>query len=293
MTKTNSWQELYPFAPRYLSLDGHRLHYVDQGQGGPLLMVHGNPTWSFYWRDLIRAFQTSHRVVAVDHMGCGLSEKPASYNYTLQQHIDNLSGLVNSLDLQGATLIAHDWGGAIGLGCLLANRDRFRSIVLLNTGAFPPPFIPWRIRACRIPVLGTWAVRGLNLFARAALFMAVSDRQSLSPAARAGLLAPYDTWAHRIAIDRFVKDIPASPRHVNWKILEGMEQGLCKLQDIPVQLIWGLRDWCFRPSCLERFTQIFPQAGVIRLPDASHYVVEEATSEVIAGIEQFLEQSDT
>ncbi len=209
------------------------MHYVDAGEGWPLLMVHGNPTWSFYWRRLIQAFQPHYRVVAVDHVGCGLSDKPQQYPYTLQQHIDNLVRLVDHLDLQRITLVAHDWGGAIGLGTALARRERFAGLVLLNTGAFPPPFIPWRIRLCRIPWLGTWAIRRLNLFARAALWMAVAHRENMTSTVRAGLLAPYDSWDHRVAIDRFVKDIPSSSRHPTWQTLAHLEQELGQLADRP------------------------------------------------------------
>ncbi len=289
MNASDSWQTLYPFPGRYLALDQVRMHYIDTGAGQPLLMVHGNPTWSFYWRNLISAFETRHRVVAVDHIGCGQSDKPQEYRYTLAQHIDNLVQLVRELDLQHVTLVAHDWGGAIGLGTALALPERFAGIVLLNTGAFPPPSIPLRIRLCRIPWLGTWAIRRLNLFARAALHMAMAHPRRLAGPVRAGLLAPYDSWQHRVAIDRFVQDIPASPHHPTWKTLENIERNLPRLADRPVQLIWGMQDWCFRPSCLERFEQIFPAAESHRLDDASHYVVEDAPEEVIALMDPFLQ----
>ncbi len=269
-------------------MDGVRLHYVDAGEGWPLLMVHGNPTWSFYWRRLIQAFERHYRVIAVDHIGCGLSDKPQDYPYTLPQHINNLVRLVEQLDLQRITLVAHDWGGAIGLGTALRLSERFAGLVLLNTGAFPPPFIPWRIRLCRVPGLGTWAIRRWNLFARAAQWMAVAHPENLTAAVRAGLLAPYDSWDHRVAIDRFVKDIPGSSRHPTWQTLAELERGLGQLADRPVQLIWGMRDWCFRPSCLERFLEIFPGAEAHRLGDASHYVVEDAYERVIAHMSPFL-----
>ncbi len=288
MTTVDSWKKLYPFASHYFDLGDARMHYVDEGDGPPLVMVHGNPTWSFYWRRLVEAFRTQYRVIAIDHIGCGLSDKPQAYGYTLQQHTDNLSQLVDRLDLRQATLIAHDWGGAIGLGTVLANSDRFSAIALLNTGAFPPPFIPWRIRVCRIPWLGTWAIRRLNLFARAALRMAVANPENLTREVRAGLLAPYDSWEHRVAIDRFVKDIPGSPRHPTWNTLEHLEQSLSELSHLPVQLIWGMRDWCFRPSCLERFLDIFPDARSTCLQQASHYVVEDAPAQVIASLREFL-----
>jgi pimeloyl-ACP methyl ester carboxylesterase len=289
MAENSSWRALYPFASRFLTLEDVRLHYVDEGVGRGLLMVHGNPTWSFYWRKLIERFRHAYRVVAVDHIGCGLSDKPQQYAYTLQRHVDNLVAVIDQLDLREVTLVAHDWGGAIGLGAAVARPERFRAFVLLNTGAFPPPFIPWRIRLCRTPWLGSWCIRRLNLFARAALWMAVAKHQRMTPEVRAGLLAPYDSWAHRIAIDRFVQDIPGSPRHPTWRTLEQIERSLAALSDRPCQIIWGMRDWCFRPACLERLLQIFPAAEVHRLADASHYVVEDAHEQIVPRMERFLE----
>jgi haloalkane dehalogenase len=226
--------------------------------------------------------------VAVDHIGCGLSDKPQQYTYTLQQHIDNLVQFVDLLNVEHVTLIAHDWGGPIGLGTALARPARFRALVLLNTGAFPPPYVPLRIRLCRLPWLGTWCIRRLNLFARAALRMAVAQQGRMTRQIRGGLLAPYDSWENRIAIDRFVKDIPTTRRHPTWHTLAEMEAGLSNLADRPCQLIWGMRDWCFRPSCLERLRQIFPAAEAHRLVDASHYVLEDAWELVIPHIQRFL-----
>jgi pimeloyl-ACP methyl ester carboxylesterase len=286
-----AWQDLYPFESHFLSLGPHRLHYLDEGAGQPLLFVHGNPTWSFYWRNLILGLRDRCRCIAVDHIGCGLSDKPANYDYTLAQRIDDLSQLVERLDLNRITLVAHDWGGAIGLGTVQKLKSRFSRIVLFNTGAFPPPFVPWRIAACRTPLLGTAAVRGLNVFARVALTMAVEKRQRMTPDVRAGLLAPYDNWANRIAIDRFVRDIPFTSRHPTWNFLAQIESGLKSLADLPIQLIWGLRDWCFRPECLARFVEHWPHAEVHRLGDCGHYVVEDAHERIIPLMHKFLEQT--
>jgi haloalkane dehalogenase len=185
--------------------------------------------------------------------------------------------------------VAHDWGGAIGLGTVQQVRERFGRIVLFNTGAFPPPFVPWRIAACRIPVLGTFAVRGLNAFARAALSMAVEKHERMTVDVRAGLLAPYDSWHNRVAIDAFVKDIPLSGRHPTWQALERIESGLAALGTMPIQLIWGMRDWCFRPECLERFIRHWPRAEVHRLDDCGHYVVEDAYERIVPLMRNFLE----
>jgi len=286
-----AWRDLYPFESRFLSVRGYRLHYLDEGAGQPLLFVHGNPTWSFYWRNLILGLRDRCRCVAVDHIGCGLSDKPEHYEYTLQRRIDDLVEAVERLDLTDTTLVAHDWGGAIGLGALQRLKERFTRIILFNTGAFPPPFVPWRIAACRTPILGTLAVRGFNAFARGALTMAVEKPERMTADVRAGLLAPYDNWAHRVAIDRFVRDIPFSPRHPTWRVLERIEAGLDDLAHLQIQLIWGMRDWCFRPSCLERFRQHWPAAEVHRLEDCGHYVVEDAHERIVPLIRSFLEQS--
>jgi cis-3-alkyl-4-acyloxetan-2-one decarboxylase len=275
------WRELYPFESHFLTLGAHRLHYLDEGAGEPLLFVHGNPTWSFYWRNLILGLRGEYRCIAVDHIGCGLSDKPQDYNYTLGQRIDDLVKVVERLDLKGVTLFAHDWGGAIGLGTAQRLVDRFARIVLFNTAAFPPPFVPWRIAACRIPLLGTFAVRGLNAFARAALTMAVEKHERMTPDVQAGYLAPYDNWAHRVAIDRFVRDIPFTRRHSTWKVLEQIEGQLQQLAHLPISLIWGMRDWCFRPECLTRLRRHWPHAEVQQHNDCGHYVVEDCPERIL------------
>lgn len=290
-----AWRDLYPFTSHYFPRGPQRLHYLDEGPADaeiaqPLLFVHGNPTWSFFWRNLIVPLRDRWRCVAVDHIGCGMSDKPQTYDYILARRIDDLARLVEHLDLKNTTLVAHDWGGAIGLGTLQRLRQRFTRIVLFNTGAFPPPFVPWRIAACRTPLVGTLAVRGLNAFAGAALSMAVEKRERMTADVRAGLLAPYDSWTNRVAIDRFVRDIPFSPRHPTWRTLAQIEAGLPALADMPIQLIWGMRDWCFRPQCLDRFIGHWPQAEVHRLADCGHYVVEDAHERIVPLMHDFLQR---
>lgn len=282
------WRPLYPFASRYLAFDGVRYHYLDEGQGDVLLLVHGNPTWSFYWRRLVLALRGRYRLVVPDHVGCGLSDKPADYPYCLARHVENLQRLVQDLDLRRITLLAHDWGGAIGLGAAVDQPERFARLVLFNTAAFRSRRIAWRIRVCRTPVLGRWAVRRLNAFARAALSMAVAHPERITPEVRAGLLAPYDSYAARIAIHRFVLDIPLRPGHPSYSRLQEIEEGLSRLADRPTMLVWGMRDWCFTPHFLERFRQLFPAAAVHRLEDAGHYVIEDAHERVVPLVEQFL-----
>ena len=279
----------YPFASHWFEADGRTLHYIDEGQGPVLLMVHGNPTWSFAWRRLVIDLRRDYRVIAIDHLGCGFSDKPQDRNlYTLEGHIQRLMAFVRLLKLQQITLFAHDWGGAIGMGCAGRLADRFQRFVLMNTGAFRSVAIPFRISLCRIPLLGKLGDRGLNLFARAALTMAVE--KPLSAAARAGFIAPYDSWAHRIAVHEFVQDIPLSPSHRSYATLTEVEESLEQFRNHPIQLIWGMKDWCFTPAdFLSEFRRRFPAAHSRELPHAGHYVFEDAPDEVLKQTRSFLD----
>ncbi|XZE52287.1 alpha/beta fold hydrolase [Planctomycetaceae bacterium SH139] len=285
----SDWQAEFPWPSENILLGSLRYAYIDQGEGDqPLVAVHGNPTWSFYWRKLIERFSPSQRVLAVDHIGCGRSDKPQQYNYCLAQHRDNLLSWIERLDLRNITLVVHDWGGAIGLAAAVEQPDRFARLVVTNTGAFPPPYLPLRIAACRWPLIGTPAVRGLNAFARAAIWMATARHRRLPAAAAHGLLAPYDSWQNRVAIDRFVRDIPMRAEHPTHQVLVDLEARLTTLADKPQLLVWGMRDWCFRPSCLRRFQAVWPQAQTVELADVGHYVMEDAGAEMVTAVERFL-----
>lgn len=283
--------DLFPYPSHEFDVGDLRMRYVDEGRDHDrvILCVHGNPTWSFYYRRVVEKFSATHRVVAVDHLGCGRSDKPArdQFAYTLAAHRDNLVGLVDSLDLKNVTLLAHDWGGAIGLSSVVARRDHFAGIMLLNTAAFPPPYVPWRIAACRTPIVGTAAVRGANAFAKAAITMAMS-RNRLTEDVATGLLAPYDNWINRVAIDAFVRDIPMSTSHPTHQTLVDLQAALPSLASLPSLLVWGMMDWCFRPECLRRFQSVWPDATTVEIADAGHYVIEDAPDETLAAIETFL-----
>ncbi len=253
-------------------------------------MVHGNPTWSFFWRDIVQHFMPQFDCIAIDHIGMGLSDKPQNYNYTLEQHSNNLCEFVQQLDLHDIRLIVHDWGGAIGLRVATMMPERFAKITITNTAAFPPPYIPQRIAICRWPVIGPLLMRGLNVFPRAAIRQA-TEQKKLAPPIAAGYLHPYDNWKNRVALNAFVRDIPLSSRHPTWDVLRELEIDLGRLELKPVQLIWGMKDWCFQPSCLSRFESIFPDAGVHRIENAGHYLIEDARDDVIAALDQFLPDS--
>lgn len=283
---------LYPFEGRYLDLGGLRYHYLDEGAGRPILAVHGNPTWSFYYRELVKRFRVSHRVVVPDHIGCGLSDKPGDdrYDYTLQRRIDDLCALVEYLDLTGVTLVVHDWGGAIGFGWAVQNPGLVDRIVILNTAVFHLPEgkpLPWQLWLVRNTPLGSLLVRGLNAFARGATRMAVTERR-LTAEVRDAYCAPYDTWSSRIATLRFVQDIPLSEADPAWEPLTRTRDRLSVLADRPVLICWGARDFVFDDHFLDEWRRVYPHAEVHRFERAGHYVMEDASERILALVSDFL-----
>lgn len=286
-----SYKDLYPFESHFLEIQGQKIHYIDEGEGPGkpvLLMVHGNPTWSFYWRNLIQYFRKDFRVVALDHVGCGYSDKPQKYSYVLSQHIQNLTSLIEELDLKNITLFVHDWGGAIGMGYATAHPKNVKAFVVFNTAAFPSKNIPLRISACRIPFLGKLLIQGLNGFARAATVMATE--KGFSKEIKQGYLAPYNSFANRVGTFEFVQDIPMKTNHPSWSTLADIEAGLSSLSSHPMILIWGGKDWVFDDRILETWKTKFPDAQVQYFPDAGHYVVEDACQEIIPFVDRFLQR---
>ncbi len=276
----------YPFTPKTLRIQGHALSYLDEGRGLPLVMVHGNPSWSYLYRNLVRELRRRHRCIAPDHMGCGLSAKPANYPYRLRRHIDNLEHLLDHLKVERCVLMVHDWGGAIGMGWAIRHPERINGLVVFNTAAFPADQIPLRINICRLPLLGALMIRGFNGFARAAVHMAV--RRKMSPRVAAGFLYPYDSWKNRVALHAFVRDIPMKKNHPSRLTLEEVADGLHRLRDKPMLICWGGDDFCFTDSFLNQWQQRFPAAESHYLARAGHYVLEDALPEILHHLHPFL-----
>lgn len=280
----------YPFAPkRFRTPGGAEMSYLDEGPRSDeaVVMVHGNPTWSYYYRHLVRALAPTHRCIVPDHIGMGLSEKPETYPYTLAARIADLAALLAHLGLKRLHFVVHDWGGAIGLGVAGKMPAAVGRIVILNTAAFPSPDIPGRIALCKAPVLGPLLVRGANGFAWPATFMAM-HRRALSAAEKRGYLLPYGSWADRVAVSAFVQDIPMQPSHPTWAVLGEVAAGLAQFRDRPVLAVWGGRDFCFNDGFLARWREIWPHADVRRLADAGHYVLDDAREESVPAIAGFL-----
>lgn len=281
-----------PFASQWLDRDRLRYHYVDEGDGPPLLCVHGNPTWSYYFRLIVHAFRDDHRVIAVDHIGCGLSDKPPDgiYAYRLENRIKDLEALILQLDLREITLVVHDWGGMIGLAAALRHPQRVARLVLLNTAAFlplpnkrPPRSLAFILHTPLLPAL---LVRGLNAFARGAARWCVT--QPLPDEVRRAYLAPYDSWNNRRATLRFVQDVPLRPTHPSYEPMSWIDRNVTRLSDRPTLICWGGRDFVFDADYLAEWRRRFPAAEVHEFPEAGHYVLEDAGDAIIGHMRDFL-----
>ncbi|MCW5213443.1 alpha/beta fold hydrolase [Desulfobulbus sp. TB] len=277
----------YPFTPKTFQLaDGHQLSYLDEGDGPTVVMAHGNPSWSYLYRNLVTALKADYRCLVPDHLGCGFSDKPQDYPYRLQNHIDNFTALLDSQGVERCVLVVHDWGGAIGMGWAGQYPERVAGLVVLNTAAFHSNLIPQRIAVCRWPLLGSLLVRGLNGFALPATVMAVN--RQMKPEIRAGFLAPYDSWANRVAVHRFVQDIPLQSSHPSWETLSRVEESLGQLEDKPMLICWGGKDFCFHDKFYTEWQQRFPKAKSHYFAEAGHYVLEDALPEVLKLLQSFL-----
>jgi cis-3-alkyl-4-acyloxetan-2-one decarboxylase len=280
----------FPFAARYIAARDLKLHYVDEGprDARPLLFLHGNPTWSYYWRHPIAELSAKgHRCVALDHMGFGRSDKPPRLSaYTLRRHVDNALALIDALGLEDVTLVGHDWGGPIGLGAMLERPDRLHSIVLMNTWAWElPSFLPPFLREFRTEGLGEILALGGNLFVES--IPGGMARRDPEPEMMDAYRAPFPDYWSRVGTLAFQREIPLTERDRSAPVMAAIHEGVARL-DKPVLLVWGMRDPVFQPVFLDQWRELFPEADSVELDDASHFVVEDRPDAVTGAIEQFL-----
>ena len=297
----------YPFTPhRFEVRPGIAMSYLDEGarDGEVVVMLHGNPSWSYYWRHLVAnlgdpALGKAYRCIVPDHVGMGLSDKPDDapsamprYDYTLQSRIDDLDALLRHLRIDGpVTLAVHDWGGMVGFGWALRDPARVRRLVVTNTAAFPLPAakrFPARLAMGRDSRVGGWLIRRFNLFARGAARFGTTRR--LQRDVRRAYAGVYHGWANAIATLRFMQDIPLHPGDRAWPLLKAVEAGLRGYADRPAFLAWGLRDFVFDRHFLEGFRRALPQAEVHAFDDAGHYVLEDRHEVLVPAIRAFLER---
>jgi len=299
MSKSSAKLEAYsPFTQNYIERNGQQYHYVNEGHGSPVVMIHGNPSWSFYYRNLVKALSKEHQCIVPDHIGCGLSDKPGDedYDYTLSQRIDDLEALLDHLNVtKDITLVVHDWGGMIGLGYAARYPERIKRLVILNTGAFhlpktkPFPFALW---LGRNTVIGTLLVRGFNAFSSIASYIGVK-RKAMPKDVRQAYVAPFNTWKNRISTLRFIQDIPLEPHHRNYQLVSEIAASLTQFEKLPMLICWGLKDFVFDKHFLAEWQQRFPDAQVHAFPDCGHYILEDASDEVVPLVHDFLTKTET
>jgi pimeloyl-ACP methyl ester carboxylesterase len=286
----------YPWTPKtFVHPNGLNQSYLDEGEGDPVVMLHGNPSWSYYWRHLVRGLQDDYRCIVPDHIGMGLSDKPddMAYGYTLRNRVQDLDRLLDLLDLgDNITLAVHDWGGMVGFGWALKHAERVKRLIILNTAAFPMPAaktLPWQLNLGRNWMLGEWLIRGANAFAAGAARDGVM--RPLDPDVKAALLAPYDSWANRISTVRFVQDIPLKHGDRAWDLVEDAGRRLPTFADRPAFIGWGLKDFVFDHHFLKGFEDALPRAEKQIYDDAGHYVLEDKHEVLVPRIRDFLDRN--
>lgn len=291
----------YPFQPRRFEVrPGIEMSYLDEGpsDGAVVVMLHGNPSWSYYWRHLVSGLRESYRCIVPDHVGMGLSDKPDDapkasprYDYTLQSRIEDVDALLRHLGIDGPlTLAVHDWGGMIGFGWALKHPERIKRLVITNTASFPLPAekaMPWQIAMGRHSRLGGWLIRRFNLFARGAA--AFGTLRRLSPEVKQAYSGVYGGWANAISTLRFMQDIPLDSRDRAWPLLQAAEAQLAGYADRPAFIGWGMRDFVFDRHFLAGFTRALPHAQVHAFDDAGHYVLEDKHEALVPAIRAFLD----
>lgn len=285
------FKSLYPFSGKYfVQPGGFKQHYLDEGNGTPFIMVHGNPSWSFLYRDMVKEFRKDHRVIAPDHIGCGFSDKPdlESFSYKLEDHVQNLENLIESFNFtEPINLAVHDWGGAIGMGYAVRHPEKIKRLVIMNTGAFRLPQgcpFPWPIWMFRNTDLGASFNQHFNAFSFIASH--TCSIKGMSRNVRHGFRLPYDSPENRVATTRFVQDIPLSESDPSYQTLVDIENSLELLKGKPAIICFGRKDFVFTRHFYNEWRLRFPQAEAHNF-HAGHYLLEDVGNEVFALVRQF------
>lgn len=273
-------KKLFPFEPHYFPVKNVKLHYIDEGTGPLLVLMHACPMWSFFFRNIIQEFSKTHRVIAIDQMGFGLSDKPIVFDYRIESHIDHFERLVAALDLKDMTLIMHGRGTSIGMGYAVKHPHNVRGFITLNAMAFSNYSFPWRLQICRLRWLGAKLAMKLGIF--------LSDIRRLPPNIAAAYQYPFPDKDSRIALLRFVEQIPCAPEDDSAMSMFEIESGLWLLNDRPACIIWAMKDWLYKSHDLKKWISYFPNAELYKIDRGSRFLAEEAPEEFSAIIRNFL-----
>lgn len=283
-----SWldRDQYPFSPQFFRTPAGTMHYLDEGKGDPVIFIHGNPSWSFQFRHVIRDLSMNCRCIAPDHLGFGLSEKPREWSYLPQDHAKNLVLLLDSLNLQNITLVVGDWGGPIGLSYALHHPEKVRNIVITNTWLWPVRH-DWYFevfsRFMGGPP-GRFLIYRYNFFAKILMPSMFGTKTRLTPAIHAQYLAPLSLQEDRKGCAVLPREILGSSE---W--LQGLWEQRDVLADKQMTIAWGMKDIAFRKKELATWVRAFPRARIVRYEDTGHFVSEERPADLTAEIRNLLD----
>lgn len=271
----------YPFESKYFLSAAGRMHYVDIGEGDPIVMVHGNPGWSFEFRNIIKEMSKTNRCIAVDHIGFGLSEKPSEFDCLPASHAKNFEALMDYLNLENITMIFNDWGGPIGLSYAIRHPEKFRKFIIMNTYLWSVEDDPYYQKFSRLMggAIGRFMIKNFNIFGNFFLTKVVGDKKSL----------PKHIHKHyykHLATRKDRKGCYTFPREVvnSGKWLESLWSQRDRINNIPAVLVWGMKDIAFREKELNKWIENWNNPKVIKLDGIGHYPHEEAPDEVIIAL---------
>lgn len=280
---------------RHTLPDGVEIAYLDEGPRDAkavFVLLHGNPTWGFLYRRFVESLAAEFRVIVPDHVGFGRSDKPQDPGYySLRRHVENLSSLLAKLDPDRVVLVLHDWGGPIGMGWAVRNSERVAGVAVLNTWSFvkePPIRLPWIYRFLFLGRAGWRRVVEKNLFIEKILAKR-GTRRPLPAEVLDGYRAPFPRPEARVGMGRFPQLVPQTQdrTHESWEMMARIEDELPVLSSKPAMIVWAMRDVAFRKATLERWRSLFPAHELHRLPEAGHYLQEDAPEEIVAWLLSF------
>ncbi|ODS30747.1 MAG: 2-hydroxy-6-oxo-7-methylocta-2,4-dienoate hydrolase [Candidatus Scalindua rubra] len=283
-------REEYPFKSKFIELDMGKMHYIDEGEGAPIVMVHGNPTWSFLYRHMIKGLSKKYRCIAMDHIGFGLSDKPYDWSYFPEEHAKNLNRLIEKLGLEDITLVVQDWGGPIGLSYAIGMPNKVKNLIIMNTWMWSVNDDPHFRKFSKLMggAFGRFMIKRYNFFVRVVMKKATADKSKLSKPIHSHYLSPLKNSRDRKGCWVFPKQIIDSS---SW--LDSLWSQKEKIKNKPALILWGMKDIAFREQELKKWKDLFSYSQAIEFDDVGHFVQEEKGSELYPIIEDFLSTNTT
>ncbi len=278
----------YPFKSNFIQLEMGKMHYIDEGSGEPIVMLHGNPTWSFLYRHLVKGLSGKYRCIAMDHIGFGLSDKPKKWSYLPKEHAKNFYQLIEKLNLRDITIIVQDWGGPIGLSYAVANPDNVKRIIIMNTWMWSVKGDPHFERFSKFigGAFGRFLIKRFNFFVRIVMKMVIGDKSKLPKSIHRHYIKPLKYPGERKGCFVFPKQIIESS---DW--LDSLWSQRGKIKDKPALILWGLKDIAFREQELNKWADLFSNSTVIKFEDAGHFLQEEKGGKLYLIVDDFLAKS--